>query len=336
MSHPLPLVLAVDAGNSKTHVAVCDASGRLVGSAIGPGGSPQTLGLTAAVDQVSRLARQACGQDRGFAVAAFAMAGLDLPEEEAAFHDAVIASGLTGDAVVCNDTLALLRSGTAGDGVAVVAGAGTNCLGVKGGQEVRFHALGRLTGDWGGGNDIGADALGIACRAEDGRGPGTSLARYVPAHFGLVRPLELAEAVHLGRVPQERLVELSVPVFRAADEGDALAMGLVRRMADEVAAYVRACVTRLGCGLADLPVVLGGGILRAGNIALMDAIGDALRELSPDVDIVVPSDPPIAGALRLALAELPGDEAPLDLQLSRQLAVFSAGPTASALTASAG
>ena len=55
--------------------------------------------------------------------------------------------------MVDNDTFAVLRAGTErGWGVAVVCGAGINCVGVSpDGRHARFPALGTITGDWGGG-----------------------------------------------------------------------------------------------------------------------------------------------------------------------------------------
>ena len=88
---------------------------------------------------------------------------------------------------VGNDTFAVLRAGTErGWGVAVTCGAGINCVGVApDGRHARFPALGAITGDWGGGYDLGLAAVSAAARSEDGRGPRTSLEHAVPAHFGL-------------------------------------------------------------------------------------------------------------------------------------------------------
>ena len=78
-----------------------------------------------------------------------------------------------------NDTFALLRAGTdSPDAIAVVCGAGINCVGrAADGRIARFPALGMLSGDWGGGQHLAALALWHAARAEDGRGPATALQR---------------------------------------------------------------------------------------------------------------------------------------------------------------
>ena len=53
---------------------------------------------------------------------------------------------------------------------------------------VRLDALGQISGDWGGGTDVGWEGLAGAVRARDGRGPRTRLERDVPAYFGLPSP----------------------------------------------------------------------------------------------------------------------------------------------------
>ena len=132
-------------------------------------------------------------------IAEIFLAGVDFPAEEGELQDAVEARDWATRTGVGNDTFAVLRAGTAhGWGVAVVCGAGINCVGVApDGRQVRFPALGAITGDWGGGYDVGIAALWAAARSEDGRGPRTSLERAVPAHFELATPLELAEAIHV-------------------------------------------------------------------------------------------------------------------------------------------
>src|SRR5262249_23948246 len=128
------------------------------------------------------------------------VAGADSAEERAELRSAIERNGWTGQLVVDNDMPALLRAGTdRGWGVAVVCGAGINCLGrAPDGREARFLSLGDVSGDWGGGDDLGLAAIGAAVRAADGRGPRTVLESVVPEHFGMTGPLEVALALFAG------------------------------------------------------------------------------------------------------------------------------------------
>ena len=301
----MTLVLGVDVGNSKTHVAVTDETGRVVGAASGTGWISGDLTADTAVDHVLTLAERACGR-RAFAAAAVAMAGLDLPSQEEAMAERFAAAGVAPLRTVLNDTFALLRAGSpTGDGVAVVAGAGINCVGVRGPRVVRFHSMGRLSGDWGGGYDVGGEALAVACRAEDGRGPDTLLRARVPEHFGLTRPLEVTEAVMTGQLREDRLLELSPVVFRAATDGDAAAAAIVHRLADEVVLLAATARRRLDAA-PPVPVVLGGGLLQSRHPLLLSRITESLD------DVLVCDVPPVVGSVQLGL-DLLGVPAPAGL-----------------------
>ena len=171
-------------------------------------------------------------------------------------------AGWTRTDVLRNDTFAVLRAGTDRTwGVAVVCGYGTNCSAVApDGRTFRFPAVGDISGDWGGGHDIGSAALWYALRAQDGRGERTALERVVPAHFGFRRPRQVMEAMYFGRIPSERVVELPPVVFRAAGDGDAVARSIVDKQADEVVAMAGTAIRRLRMTALDVDVVLGGGV----------------------------------------------------------------------------
>ena len=203
-----PLAIAVDGGNSKTDLALVRGDGEVLSLVRGPLSSPHHLGLDGALEVLDHLLDQAAREAMLPArsplaeIAALHVAGLDFPAEERRFADAVTALGWAERLLVGNDTFALLRAGSErGWGVAVVCGAGINCVGVApDGRHARFPALGTITGDWGGGHDLGLAAVAAAARSEDGRGPRTSLEQAVPAHYGLATPTELAEALHSGRI----------------------------------------------------------------------------------------------------------------------------------------
>jgi N-acetylglucosamine kinase-like BadF-type ATPase len=295
------VILAIDGGNSKTDVALVADDGALLGRARGTLSSPHHLGLDASIELLARLVAEAGLNGRRAEVAQVLLAGVDFPEEERQLHAALEPRRWAERLHVGNDTFALLRAGTdRGWGIAVVCGAGINCVGVApDGRQVRFPALGTISGDWGGGYDVGLAAIWAAARSEDGRGPHTVLEQLVPQHFGLVTPGELALAIHTGRIEQRRAVELAPLVLDAA-AADPVADGIVARLAGEVVALVRATASRLD--LSGMDVVLGGGMMRGAGERLLGAIRDGLADL--DLELLRPSAPPIVGAVLLALDEL--------------------------------
>ena len=206
------------------------------------------------------------------------LAGVDLPGEEETLQAALDERRWGRNLRVGNDTFAVLRAGTdRAWGVAVVCGSGINCVGVApDGRHARFPALGAITGDWGGGYDIGLAALFAAARGEDGRGPGTTLERAVPAFFGLETPQQVAEAIHAGRIPQRRLERLAPTVFAEASH-DPVAAEILERLVREVAAMARVAIERLGIEREPVEVLLGGGVLQNGDGPLIDCIAASLQ-----------------------------------------------------------
>ena len=304
-----PAVIAVDGGNSKTDLALVTADGGVLALLRGPMSSPHHIGVEGCLSVIAELldsAQREAGANGHVAdVAELLMAGVDFPSEEETLRAAVSGRSWAKSVHVGNDTFAILRAGTErGWGVAVTCGAGINCVGVSpDGRHARFPALGAITGDWGGGYDLGLAAVSAATRSEDGRGPRTSLERAVPAHFGLATPAELAEAIHVGRIDQRRVIELA-PLVLAEGADDAVAAQIVERLASEVIALARVALVRLHLTHEPVEVLLGGGVLQDVDGDLLAAIDAGLREAAPQVHVRPTAQPAIVGAALLGLDQL--------------------------------
>ena len=315
----MTVVAAVDGGNSKTDLALVRDDGAVLALVRGGMSSPHHLGLDGCVDLLEGLFEQTGFRGRP-GLASIQMAGVDFPSEERALHDALAARGFAERIAVGNDTFAVLRAGTErGWGVAVVCGAGINCVGVApDGRHARFPALGAISGDWGGGYDVGLSALGAAARSEDGRGPTTRLEQAVPAYFDKRTPSELAEAIHLGEIPHRRLVELAPLVFAEAGT-DPVAAGLVDRLASEVVALAEVALRRLDLVDEPVEVLLGGGLFQSADGALVDAIRIAMSAIGPAITVRATAAPPIVGAALLGLDQL-GANGEVQERVRRELA----------------
>ena len=310
------LVLAVDGGGVKTDLALVDSSGGAVSVVRGGSSQAHYLGVEGVADVLEGLvdaasARAGLGRlERPFAATAqILLAGVDLPEEVAAIRSGIERRGWSDRLVIDSDMPALLRSGTErGWGIAVVCGNGINCLGrAPDGREARFLSFGPVSGDWGGGRDMGLAALSAAVRAADGRGPATALERAVPEHFGLGDPLEVARAAHLEELPEVRLGELA-PVVVSLSDGDPVAAGIVQRLAEEVIAFACAALRRTELTGADPDVVLGGGVLRAVPPSVVETIARGIGQVARDARVVVAASEPIVGAALLGLDAIGADQ----------------------------
>ena len=310
-----PHVLGVDGGNSKTDVALVASDGRLLAAIRGGTISHQQVGLEAGADRLVDLVRNAralagLGPDELAAHAVYCLAGADSPGDVRRLTAAFAARPLAREGHVLNDAFAPVGIGSdRGWGVAVICGAGVNAAGIApDGRTARFAALGPISGDWGGGGDVALAGLGAAVRARDGRGPRTVLEQRVPAHFGRRRPIDVTNALEHGQLSHAELRHLSPVVFGAAAEGDAVAQGIVDRLADELVTMAVAIIRRLGLVQADPDVVLAGGVFEASDAAFEGRIADGIRRVVPAARVARASGLPVTGAALLALDRLLGHD----------------------------
>ncbi len=307
-----PAVLAVDGGGSKIDAALIRRDGSVLGAARTLVNDADQYGGEEHMNHVVGAVAAACadaGVEAKFPVAelgVYCLAGADLPADDRRIARWLSAREITGQEVVRNDTFAVLRAGTDRSwGVGVVCGFGINCSGVApDGRITRFPSVGQLSGDWGGGTDVGSAAMWHAVRAEDGRGGRTTLAQLVPQHFGFKRPRQVLEAMYFGRLDEDRVSELAPTVFRAARAGDPIARSIVDRQADEVVALAGTAIRRLRMARLDVDVVLGGGIFLNDDERFYDRIRNGLEEVAPAVRVRTLTAPPVIGAALVGLDRL--------------------------------
>ena len=307
MTEPSPrIVVGVDGGNSKTDVAVVAEDGSLLAALRGPTVSPEVLGPAASAGRIASLVAQAsavAGVEGPPVVAVLALAGVDHPDDEAELRPHV-ASRFPSTAVsLLNDTEAGLLAGTEREwGIALICGAGVNAVGVSPtGEVARFMGIGDVSGDWGGGNGIGMEALGAAVRAGDGRGPDTLLRQRIAERFGYETVDLVPWRFRDGTIAGERIGELAPVLFATAGEGDAVARSIIDHLADELAIMAVALARRLQMTTLDPDVVLTGGVFRTDDRAFYERLGDRIRAEIPAARLVPLAAPPVLGAALQAL-----------------------------------
>jgi N-acetylglucosamine kinase-like BadF-type ATPase len=315
-----PAVLALDGGSSKTDAVLVAVDGTLLGRArVGPS-NHQLVGVDGAMDALG-AAIAAATADAGIddppfplcPMGVYCLAGIDLPVDEEHLAPAIALRGWTGVDLLYNDTFAVSRAGsTSGWGIGVVCGSGLNCAGVgPDGATVRFPALAELSGDFApGGSWLGVRALGLALRATDGRGPSTVLRSLVPAHFDHPDAEAVLTAVYTGALPYGRLFELARVLLDAAAAGDLPSRQAADVLADEVATFACAAITRLGVADTDVEVVLGGGIFDTGDAGFHARVAAGIHAQAPRARLVRLAGPPVLGAALLGLDAIDaGDDA---------------------------
>ncbi len=145
------------------------------------------------------------------------------------------------------------------------------------------------------------------------------LERTVPAFFGMRRPIDVTWAIEYGRLPQTALYGLSPTVFAGAHDGDAVAQGILDRLADELATMAGAIIRRLHLTRRDPVVVLAGGVFRARDASFEARIAAGVHAVAPGATIRRLDAPPVLGAALLGLDRLPGRSSSVRAAMERRL-----------------
>lgn len=297
------LFLAIIGGIVSSEALLLRPDGAVLARVRGGGSSPKRLGFDAAVgvlDGLRARAMSAAGlpsDTQPQRVGAF-LAGIDLPVERERILEA-LAPRFPGAAVVVeNDVHAVLWAGLRRPaGAAVICGEGINAIARSAtGKTAGYLALGQISGEWGGGLQLGREVLYAASRAEDGRGPQTSLRYRVAAHFRRPSVREALMDLELGNSVDASLAGLVPILFEADVAGDAVAQAMVDRLADEVVHMVRAAMDRARVPPSGSDVVLAGSVLTAGHERLDRLVDERFAEVLPGAAVARLTLPLVVGA----------------------------------------
>jgi N-acetylglucosamine kinase-like BadF-type ATPase len=230
------------------------------------------------------------------ASAVLAIAGTDTDAVAAHVHAAAPAEW-----IVVNDVVgAWATVNSAGPGVGVIAGTGSNVFGVGAdGGSWRAGGWGHVLGDEGSGYWLGVRSIAAVMRERDGTGAPTALTAAALEHFGVTTPEALTTIVYGRPITKSELAAFGPHTARAAEQGDEVAIGLYRRGAEELARQVRAVVERTALH-GEFPIGLIGSAFKAGPVFVAPMI-EAIHAFAPHARIAVREVAPVCGALLLAL-----------------------------------
>src|SRR3954451_7937671 len=301
-------VLGIDAGGTKTVCLLADEHGAIVAEGRGPGANLHTAGELA-VEKVLHEAMEDAIGDRAIVPAAICLgiAGVDRDDEERTVRAIMRRIGYKSRVLVVNDALIGLVAGARDEpGIAINAGTGS----IVYGRNTRFEAAraggwGHLIGDEGSGYWIGRESLAAVMRACDGRGPETRLTADILLHFNVDDESRLPRIVYDRELPRVSIAALGPIAQRAAEQGDAGAVRILERAADELVLAARSVATRLEMRGDAFTFYLAGGVFRVVPW-LVAELPRRLLEVAPRAQTQILDEEPAVGAVWLALAEARG------------------------------
>ena len=298
-------VLGIDAGGTQTRALVADETGLALAGSRGGGANLRTHG-EGGVEEVLRdvIGRALAEAQVRPEAAALGIAGADRPEDQTVLAAILRRLGFERHVVVTHDAhIALVAGSPARVGVALLCGTGSIAWGRNAkGATARSGGWGWQIGDEGSGFWIGERAIRRALHAADGRGPATKLERALSEHFGIERLEQILDVVYGAEFPRHDVARFAVRVAEAALSGDAVAGEVLSDAAGELRSAAESVVGRLRLEDGAYDVVLSGGTFRA-IPSLAEAVGKSLASAKARVRFL--EEEPVAGAVRLAIEELP-------------------------------
>ncbi len=262
------LFLGVDGGQSSTKAIVGDETGRILGrgtggpcnhAAAGEGRARLERGVKASVTAACREAGLDA-ETANFEAACFGMSGG--PDDKESILGQILRAGLL--LVTTDAAIALSGATTDGCGIIVIAGTGSIALGRNSeGRRARAGGWGYLYGDEGSGYDIVRRALRASLRMEEGWGPPTVLRSVLLEATQSNNANETLHRFYSDEWPRERVAALAPLVDSAAQEGDAAAIRILNRAAQELALLAGAVRAQLWNPGDTVEVAYIGGVFRS-------------------------------------------------------------------------
>ncbi len=298
------LYLGIDGGQSSTKALLADGTGKVIGRGRGgpcnhAGSAEGRAKFLSAVGDCLQQAYHEAGVDSHSAHFASVCLGLSGgSEDKEALTKELIRSDrykLTHDAEIA------LLGGTGGEpGIIIVAGTGSIAFGRNAQMKTaRAGGWGYIFGDEGGGFDLARQALRRALQYEEGWGPATLLRQVLLEVSGETTANALLHRFYT-QFDRKQIATCAKLVTTAAEEGDPVALGILKTAAQDLGRYVIGVYRQIFTNGEAIPIVHVGGVFESNFL-----LSELKQYLSSKIGCLVtaPLFSPAAGALIEALRQ---------------------------------
>ncbi len=268
---PMPLVVGVDGGGSRTRVLLADANGTILARTEGAATALKPGHESDAADTIRALIADVLAMaDRSEtrpAVCVVGVAGAGHERSAQALWSALASRRIADDVSVQADaTIALDDAFGDSSGVLLIAGTGSVAFArAPDGTLERCGGWGPNIGDEGSAAWIGRRALSVITAAQDGREPETALGGAVLTALELE---SLEDLIPWAAAATPGIFATLAPVIgQVAATGDLRANALISLCVEELTLHVRTLARRCFTDeRAAVPVALSGGLLSKGSL----------------------------------------------------------------------
>lgn len=299
--------LGIDGGGSKTSVVCVNEAGSVVGQ--GSAGPTSLTSTTVGAASFSlregvRQALENLPQDKVIVKLVMGLAGMDSKSEHDiaidVFQKIIAPFGIQNFELVNDSVIALENGSTKPNAFVLISGTGSNCHGRNAmGKTAKAGGMDYLLSDQGSGYAIGRQVLLAAVKSYDGRGTQTVLEELVCQHFSIADCSTIKDVVYQPPLNKFEVGQFTTLCRQAVDSGDGVAVAIFNEAVEELLAHIASVLRQL-----DLETVPTEGVL-SGSVLDIPYIREKVVKLSnqrwPQVILSTPTQPPVWGAIKLAL-----------------------------------
>lgn len=304
--------LGIDVGSTKTAALVADEQGNALGYGLGGPGNHEVVGWDGFKQSIHAATQNALAQAElsipELTAAGMGLAGYDWDDEHEPHVNALAEIGLTMPMRLDNDSaLGLYAGASQGWGACVSAGSSNNARGRgKNGQLGRITGHGSRFGELGGAWEIVEQAI-IAVNYEwIRRTPPTALTPLLLEKTGAKDLYDLVHGLALNEYHPDS--GWAMLVFRAAQEGDAVARRIVEWAGRELGQLACAIIRQIEAEHEPVEVILAGSVYKAGE-SIIAPLRETVRKTAPLAKFIHLDAPPVAGGVLMGMDLSMGREA---------------------------
>ena len=306
------LVLGVDGGATKSHVAIFDSTGNCVGVTTYGALNHEAMegSYTELEERLGELLPRAVAvagatiDDVAFAV--FGLAGVDTNAQQKLIYDITHRIGFKNQ-IMCNDAVLGVAAGCPNCvGICAINGTGFKLAAIdNSGATMETCGLGAFTDDFGGGGWYGHRTIGTVYNELYKLGRPTSMRDMMFDLLGITRREDYLEVLydkyHSGQID---FVALNSIVFEAAAKGDAAALGILEESAEQYAGAIARLIMDM-----DFPLDKTVHVTLAGSVFVKQKVRILHDLIAMRVDGALKGQPveytrldtvPVAGAVMWA------------------------------------
>ena len=306
-------VIGVDGGGSKTHYALFDTEGNYIEMIEGgpsnhehlKGGYDETKGLLE--KNISKLLNNNHIDMSEIVYSVFGLSGADVSKQYVQLSKRISDIGFK-KFKVCNDGFLGVKAGSKkGFGICSINGTGHSCAAIdKNGTWLQIGGAGYIFGDAAGGGYLAELLIKSVYDSFFRGGKQTIMTKMLFESLGITDENDLVEAIYDITIKSTQALSwYNRYVFYAANEGDEVAIDLLRHVGSETAKAVVGAIKRLDFSDEEIDVIMAGSLYVKGeNPEIVNTFKkDISSAVTEKVNFTIINEPPVLGAVLWAIEE---------------------------------